>query len=67
MLDYIKPYKHKFKFVMFFWAICENNQMTPLAHCGAEDSVRLLLTKNTARFISCLWWQVHGISFERFP
>ena len=34
---------------------------------GAEDSFRFLLTKNPARSFSCPWWQVHGISFERFP
>ena len=40
--------------------------MTPLSHDGAEDSVRLLPTKNPARSISCPWCQVHGISLERF-
>ena len=33
----------------------------------AEDGVRLLLAKNPARSFSCPWYQVHGISFGRFP
>ena len=41
--------------------------MMPPAHCGAEDSVRFLLTKNPARSFSCPWCQVHRILFERFP
>ena len=51
---------------VFFWASRENHPMKSRAHSGAEDSVRLLLTKNPARSFCCPWCQVHGISFERF-
>ena len=34
--------------------------MTPPAGDGAEDSVRLVLTKNLTRSFSCPWCQVHG-------
>ena len=37
----------------FFWAGRKNRQITLSAYGGAENSVRLLLTKNTARFFSC--------------
>ena len=37
--------------------------MTPPAYSAAEDSVRLLLTKNPARSFSYPWCQVHGILF----
>ena len=52
---------------LFFWASWENLQMMPpaLGVDGAEDSVRLPMTKNPARSFSCPWCQVHGISFER--
>ena len=38
--------------------------MTPPTHGGTEDSVRLLLTKNPARFFSCPSCQVRGYSLE---
>ena len=41
-------------------------QLSPTVCTRAEDSVRLVLTKNSARSISCPSWQVHGISFEQF-
>ena len=52
---------------IFSWAGRENLEMTPPTHGGAEDNVKLLLTKNPARSFSYPWCQVHGISFERFP
>ena len=54
-------------YLSLFWASRDNHRMTPPSHSGAEDSVRLLLTKHSACFFSCLWCQVHGISFKRFP
>ena len=41
--------------------------MTPAAHSGVEDSVRLLLTKNPARSFICPRCEVNGILFERCP
>ena len=41
--------------MFFFWASTENYQVTSPAHCGAEDSVGLLLTKNSACSFSCPW------------
>ena len=41
--------------------------LPPTVHTWAENSVRLLLTKNPACSCSYPWCQVHGISFERFP
>ena len=52
---------------IYFWASLEYHRMTPPTHSGAEDSVRLLLTRNLAHSFSCPWCQIHGISFERFP
>ena len=37
---------------LFFWVSREYRQMTPPAHNGAEDSVRLLLTKIPVRSFS---------------
>ena len=34
---------------------------------AAEGNVRLLLTKNPVCSFSCPRWQVHGISFQRYP
>ena len=49
--------------VSFSWASRENFGMTGgvIAQGGAEDSVRLILTKNSP------WCQVYGFSFEQFP
>ena len=41
--------------------------MPPTVETWAEDSIRLLLTKNPACSCNCLWCQDHGISFERLP
>ena len=44
-----------------------NPEVTPPAHSVSEGSVRLPLTKNITRSLSCPWCQVHGFSFERYP
>ena len=44
-----------------FWANRENHQITSPVHCGAEDSVRLLITKNSVSFERFLrLWQTVG-------
>ena len=60
-------YKQVYNVHLFFWTSRENHRMTLTAHSGEEDSVRLLLTKNPTRSFSCLWCQVHGISFKLSP
>ena len=53
---------HIWIFIAFFYCTSEKNRhMTPSAHCGGEDSVRLLLNKNPARSFSCPWSQVHRL------
>ena len=61
------PSSPAIKNFFFFWANMEYHKMTPPAHGGAADSVRLLLTKNPSRSFRCPWCQVHGISLERLP
>ena len=52
----------------FFFSV-QNPPLNPPAHGGAEGSVRLLLTRNSACSFSCPRCQVrgHGVSFQRFP
>ena len=52
---------------MFSFGIWENQQITPPAQSGAEGSVRLLLTKNPACFLSCSSYQVREILLETVP
>ena len=47
--------------------ICVFSMLLYVSYTWAEDSVRLLLSKNRARSFNCPWCQVHGISFEWFP
>ena len=49
--------------VLFFQ---ESHEITPLAQGGAEEIIRLLVTKNPPCSFSCLC-QERSISFERFP
>ena len=46
----------------FFLEYRENHQITPSAQVGTEGSVRLLLTKNPVRSLSCSSCQGRGIS-----
>ena len=45
----------------------DNHQITHATQGGAAGSIRLLLTKNTARSLSCPGCQGPGITFDLFP
>ena len=50
--------------LLFFWAGKERHQMVPPDHSGAEDTVRLLLTKYPARSYTCPWCHVRRLVWK---